>query len=126
MAQVNPYQAPRADVDTGPDPSEEIGKVASGQKLVIYAILLNIAGIALQFVIGPLASLVGLAGLVVSLIGIFRMGSGMGFSIVAKIVLVILMFVPLVNLITLLVLNSRATSRLREAGYKVGLLGASR
>ena len=50
----------------------------------------------------------------------------MEFSIVAKILLVILMFVPLVNLITLLVLNARATRRLREAGYKVGLLGASR
>ena len=126
MAQVNPYQAPKAHVDTGPDNTEEIGKVASGQKLVIYAILLNFVAIALQVAIGPIAGLFGLAGLVLSLIGIFRIGSGMGFSIVAKIVLVILMFIPLVNLITLLILNSRATSRLRQAGYKVGLLGASR
>jgi len=36
------------------------------------------------------------------------------------------MFVPLVGLITLLVLNAKATNRLREAGYQVGLLGARR
>lgn len=41
-----------------------------------------------------------------------------------RIILVILMLVPLVNLATLLILNSRATNALRVAGYKVGLLGA--
>jgi hypothetical protein len=38
----------------------------------------------------------------------------------------VLMFVPLVGLIVLLVLNSKATAKLRAAGYRVGLLGASR
>jgi hypothetical protein len=38
----------------------------------------------------------------------------------------VLMFVPLINLLTLLVVNGRATRVLRDAGYRVGLLGASR
>jgi hypothetical protein len=38
----------------------------------------------------------------------------------------VLMFVPLVNLIVLLVVSGRATRALRGAGYRVGLLGASK
>jgi uncharacterized protein involved in cysteine biosynthesis len=41
-----------------------------------------------------------------------------------RIVLLILMLVPLVGLIVLVVLSSRATARLRKAGYSVGLMGA--
>jgi hypothetical protein len=126
VTQVNPYQAPKAQVATPAGRSEGTEKVASGQKLVIYAILFNFVTLALQVAIGPIAGLVGIVALVLSLIGIFRIGSGMGFSIVVKILLVVLMFVPLVNLITLLILNGRATKRLREAGYTVGLMGASR
>lgn len=36
------------------------------------------------------------------------------------------LIIPLIGLITLLILNSKATAALRAAGYKVGLLGASR
>lgn len=126
MTQVNPYQPPKAEVETPAAASEGAEKVASGQKLVIFAILLYFLTIALQVAIGPMAGLLGIAVLVLALIGIFRIGSGMDFSLITKIVLVILMFVPLVNLITLFILNMRATRRLREAGYKVGLLGASR
>jgi len=43
-----------------------------------------------------------------------------------KIVIGVCMFIPLVSLITLLLLNSRATTALRAAGYRVGLLGASK
>jgi hypothetical protein len=47
-------------------------------------------------------------------------------SAIWTVVLVALMFVPMVNLITLLIVNSRVTARLRAAGYRVGLLGASK
>ena len=124
--QANPYQAPKAAVG-GIDATEDTEKVRSGQKMLIYAILLNFVTFALQAGGTPLLGLiVALTALVMSLVGIFRVGSGMGFGVAAKILLVILMFVPLANLITLLVLNSRATKLLREAGYTVGLMGASR
>ncbi len=125
-SQPNPYQAPKAAVG-GVDATEDSEKVRSGQKLLIYAILLNFVTMALQAAGVPLLGLlVVVAALGMSLVGIFRVASGMGSGIVLKILLVILMFVPLVNLITLLLLNSRATKVLREAGYTVGLMGASR
>lgn len=58
--------------------------------------------------------------------GIFRLGTGLGLHPVVGVFLILAMFVPLLNLIILLVLNARATRTLREAGYKVGLLGASK
>ena len=123
---VNPYQPPKATLDTGAETSGDIEKVASGQKMVIYSIVLNLVTMALQMAVGAVAGLVGIGAIVLALIGIFRIGSGMELSLVVKILLVILMFVPLVNLLTLVVLNARATARLRDAGYRVGLFGASR
>ncbi len=35
------------------------------------------------------------------------------------------MFVPCVNPLTLLVFNQQATTRIRDAGFKVGLLGGN-
>jgi hypothetical protein len=60
------------------------------------------------------------------LVGFFMLASGLGYSVLLIILLAILMLIPLINVITLLVLNSRATAVLRAGGYKVGLLGASR
>ena len=106
--------------------TQPIEKVAAGQKLVIYAILVYFLTIALQAAFGNIAGLVGIVAIVMSFVGMFRLASGLGYSTGAKIGLVILLLVPLVGLITLLVLNSRATKALRGAGYKVGLLGARR
>ena len=106
--------------------SERIEKIASGQKLIIYAILVNFLTFALMAVFGDLAGVVGIVAIVMSFVGMFRLAGGLGYSTAAKILLVILLLVPLIGLITLLVLNSRATKALREAGYTVGLLGARR
>ena len=103
---------------------QPIEKVASGQKLIIYAILVNFLTFGLQLAFGDIAGLLGIVAVIMSLVGMFRLASGLGFSTGAKIGLIILLLIPLVGLITLLVLNSRATKALRGAGYKVGLLGA--
>ncbi len=105
---------------------QPIEKVASGQKLIIYAILVQFLTIGLQAAFGEIAGLVGIIAVVMSLVGMFRLASGLSYSTGAKIVLVLLLLVPLIGLITLLVLNSHATKALRAAGYKVGLLGAHR
>jgi hypothetical protein len=42
------------------------------------------------------------------------------------IIYAIAMIIPCINLLTLLVIISRATKALKEGGVKVGLLGASR
>jgi hypothetical protein len=126
MAQDNPFQTPNSSVGATATEVAGIADVASGQKLVIYAILVYFLAIVLQFVIGPFAALLLLGTLVMAILGIVRLASGLGISIAMRIVLVILLFIPLVGLIVLLSLNSRATKALREAGYRVGLLGASK
>ena len=106
--------------------AQPIETIASGQKLILYAILVYFLAFGLQAAFGDIAVLVDIVAIVMSLVGMFRLASGLGYSTGSKIGLVILLLVPLVGLITLLVLNSHATKALRGAGYKVGLLGARR
>jgi len=122
----NPYEAPKAPVGDSLRDDPGIEQLVSGQKLVIYAILVYLAIILVRTAVGPIAGLLAIGSLVLSIMGILRISEGLGYGTGTKVLLFILMFVPLVGLITLLVLNSKATSLLRAAGYKVGLLGASR
>ena len=127
MTESNLYETP----STPPElPAEQnpkmIEEVATGQKMVIYAVLIYIVAIVLQMAVNQYLGLVGLAAAVLAILGIIKLAKGLGMSTGIQIVLVILMFIPLVSLITLLILNSKATERLKEAGYKVGLLGASK
>jgi hypothetical protein len=108
------------------DQPTSIEKVATGQKLIIYAILVNFLTMGLVAAFGDIAALLGIVAIVLSLAGLMRLGSGLHYSTGKKILLVLLMFVPLISIITLAILNSRATKALRAAGYRVGLLGASR
>lgn len=124
---TSPTQQPRSDAHL-------TEKVASGQKLIIYALLVQVVAGALMGVLGDTVGLTGLVAggtaligaVVISFVGMFRIAGGLGYSNVAKVFLLVLLLLPLIGLITLLVLNSRATKRLREAGYKVGLMGARR
>lgn len=125
---ANPYEAPKADLDD--DDSQDraqLATLASGQKLVIYAILLNLGLNVLAFAAPQLGVVVGLAGVVVivmSIVGVVRMARGLGQHVVVTVLLCVLMIVPCVNLLVLVSLSSRATGRLRAGGYEVGLLGA--
>jgi hypothetical protein len=122
----NPYQAPRAPVDSLIDESANVRQVMMGQKLVIYSILVNLAAMLLQGLTGAPGFPVGLAALVFSIYAVLRLAGGLGMRLWSKVLLTVLMFVPLINLVTLLIVNTRATRLLRDAGYRVGLLGASR
>jgi len=125
MSETNPYRTPRANVDTGGS-GPELERVATGQKLVVYAFLVYIAAGALRALVSPLLVLLAIPALVMALIGVWRTGAGLGWHVAVRILLLVLMFVPLVNLIVLLVVSGRATRALRDAGYRVGLLGASK
>ncbi len=126
MSQRNPYEAPDAAGETNAVANINAPDVASGQKLVVYACMVYLAAGGLQPSVGPAASLLALPALVMALIGVFQVVTGLSWSPLAKAFTLVLMFVPLINLITLLVVNSKATSALRNAGYRVGFLGASR
>ena len=120
----NPYQSPSAVVDVREQRSSSLGDVASGQKLVIYAILLYFLAAALRTVVGPVALLAFLACLVMSWTGIYKIARGLDYPVWWRIILLVLMLVPLFGLLVLVMLSSKATGRLRKAGYSVGLLGA--
>jgi len=101
----------------------------AGQRLIIGGILLNL--ITIPFRVFPhdrallvVGGLLGVAAIIVSIVGLLRMGAGLGIHIVWRILLCVVMIVPLINLIILLMLNSRATRHLTDNGYKVGLFGA--
>jgi hypothetical protein len=125
--QMNPPPIPNIN-------SDSVEKVRIGQRWILFAILLNIALVGLAFipkndaliaVFGVLSIVLIIASLILSLLGVLRLSAGLGYRLPARILIVILMFVPLVSLLVLLMLNSKATAVLRAAGYKVGVLGAA-
>jgi len=112
-------------IENQSDDSISIESIASGQKFFIYAILLSFVFHILKGELDNVAWLAGIAAFVLALLGIFRLVSGFNCSNRIKILLVVAMLVPYVNIVLLLMLNSRANKALRAAGYKVGLFGAT-
>lgn len=101
-------------------------QVADGRRLVIFSIGLYLCAmlaaviLSLQQISGgyPVSILI-YAALVSALIGVFRLTQALGCSTFQKVALLVLMFVPFANLVTLLLLNARAAGALRDAGYRV-------
>ena len=128
----NPYQAPGAEIREGLRDTTNTQDVLSGQKLVIYAILLYFLAGALSALGGKSVAaalgtlLVAVSFLAIGWTGIYKISRGLGHSMAAGIFIMLAMLVPFIGLITLLVTNSRATKALKAAGYSVGLLGARR
>ena len=58
-----------------------------------------------------------------SLYCIWRISSALQFNALAKTFCMLLSIIPLINIIPLLVLNGKATSLLKGAGIRVGLMG---
>lgn len=133
----NPYSPPLAGVEqpsTGDtDLRLRLEKIRSGQRLVIWAILLYFAIGALFQLPSSLSSMrfIVLPGIVAvlvmivqSFVGLFRIWSGLGTPMAFRIILGVLLFVPLIGLLILASSSARATKYLRQHGYRVGLLGA--
>lgn len=124
MRDSNPYRSPESRVAVSDDGN--LDAVIAGQKLVILAAQVYFLSAAARMFIGVFAFIGAFVALVLALFGIVRLGGGMGDSTATRTLCVVLMFIPVVGLIVLLVLNSRATNRLRAAGYRVGFLGVDR
>lgn len=126
----NPFEAPQSDsraIGVLSGTREDLKSVARYQKGVIVCILIYLLAMFSQFVIPPELRMfvgigvmfVGLTGAVFAfLLAIKTHGTGQG------ILLGILCLVPCVGLLVLLIINSKATSVLKQNGIKVGLLGA--
>ena len=127
-------QPPTAPIAAGRS-REELRAVASKQKAVIVCVALNILFFALRLfiVFGKITlpvfvtwiltpCFLGLA--VVSVVYIFMLGIKL-YGTAIGILLGLLTFIPLVGLIILLIVNTKATRTLREGGFRVGFFGAS-
>jgi hypothetical protein len=100
---------------------------ARGQKLAIYGILLNLVVRNIertQVLTGLWLEGLALAVALLGVVAVLRMAAGLGYSQNRKILLMVLSFVPLVNLVQLIVLSICTTRLLRAAGWTVGLFGA--
>jgi hypothetical protein len=127
----NPYQAPRADsqiVGVNSGNIEGLRNVARYQKGVLMCILIQILGVIVQLLLPP--SLAMFSGIALIAIGIaatvfvFLLATNV-YTTPLGIVLGILTLIPCIGLIVLLIVNSKATTVLRQNGIKVGLLGAN-
>lgn len=135
----NPYSPPQANIEqTGTHTAaerERLEKVRTGQRLVIWSILLYFGMGALSALSGSdpgMASLLGLlivamvvAMFVMSFMGLFRMWSGLDTPMIYRVLMLVFMFVPLIGLLILVRSSSQATKMLQQNGYRVGLLGAA-
>lgn len=112
---------------------EELGKVLRVQRNLLWLIL----GYFVLSIMGPVLRNTPHAWVMISLGIIVILIWLVGFYLVLKLMgalrihwfwrifLGVLMIVPLVGLLILLSLNSRATKALRNAGLRVGFMGAS-
>lgn len=127
METVNPYSPPVAEVSEAllsTAETERLNRIASNQRIVIYAVAASLLTNPLRAVVGDAALLLGLVAGLTALVGAIRLASALGWSRWIRVVYAILMIIPLINLLAMLSLSSRATRQLRAGGYRVGLFGA--
>jgi hypothetical protein len=116
--------------DGGTERLESLLRVAKAQKGVTWCILVllllyggSLAGMSSGI---PAASILMLGVLVVlpfQLIYVYRLASALEMGV--PLLWVVGMFLSCIGLILLLILSTKATKALREAGFKVGLMGAN-
>jgi hypothetical protein len=98
--------------------------VALGQRLMIFAIVVNIVAYVLANKVPILGILLGVVGLVLAVTGMIRATSGLGFSTPRKVFYVIGLFIPVISIIVLAMVSAEATKVLRANGYEVKFFGA--
>jgi hypothetical protein len=131
----NPYQSPQFAEPVSPHGEpvdrEKMRRVAKYQQWVLYALLANIvinimvmstrgADPAVTVALGVLALVI----VVITMFAVFRLTNEL-YNVVAAVCCAALMIVPCISLLTLLIVNGRATTFLQQRGVKVGLMGAN-
>jgi hypothetical protein len=128
MPNQNPFtppSAPLADViDNDPESLESLNLIASGQRQVMFALLAQIAASVLAGAVPQLGLLLLIGALIYAVVALVRLASALGMSVVSRVLLCLGLVIPLVSLLVLAVLSSRASRRLRAGGFRIGFLGA--
>jgi hypothetical protein len=127
----NPYESPResgSPFSADPD-REKLRRIARYQRWVLYALLaniiLNISAVALRQQ-GPAVNLlIGLAVLavvLVAIVAVFLLAKEL-FHVAIAVLCAMLMIVPCISLLTLAIVNQKATTYLQVRGIRVGFMG---
>jgi hypothetical protein len=128
MSSPNPYAPPNARVSDTLESSDvdyaQLNRVASGQRIIIISLIVSFAVASIRSIDPRLGLMIGLITVVMSIVGALRIDSGLEGSMLSRVLYVITMLVPLINMVIMVTLSVRATKALRAAGYKVGLFGA--
>jgi hypothetical protein len=118
-----PASAPEARAGVRPMPTP-IQKAALGLTLVIYAVATYLLSLFATMASPDLGTLVGFVAFALALGGMVLMGLGLQFTGVGMMLAVVATFIPLVNIVAVLVVASRAMQALKAAGYRIGFMGA--
>ena len=110
---------------------DKLRRVAKYQRWVLFALLANISANVLSFAtvgqelpIRLVAIAIGLGVALLAVASIFLLAKELintGIAVLCG----ILMFIPCISLITLLVINQKATAFLQAGGIKVGFMGVN-
>ncbi|OFZ41328.1 MAG: hypothetical protein A2485_09650 [Bdellovibrionales bacterium RIFOXYC12_FULL_39_17] len=95
---------------------ESLDDLIKSQKTLIYSVIF---GVVAQFII-PLLFL----SIPYSIYAIIKITGALKITGITTIILILLMFIPIVNIICILILNGKATAKLEKAGIRVGMFGA--
>jgi hypothetical protein len=124
----NPYAPPQAHVANVAGENvdyERMNRVASGQRLLIVALITSLlGGVVLGGAAKEINVVLAIAVTWISIVGAWRISGGLGGSVLSRTLYVTMMLLPLINLIIMITLSIRATRALRKAGYEVGFFGA--
>ena len=132
MNNENTSTQPAAADNAQPAEPVDPARVASAQRLLIIALAIVLVVVIAEYAIGRppamrTASLVvDIAALVLSLVGVVRMGLALRLRWWTTALCFVAMFVGILNIIVMGWLNARAMKVLREAGWKVGVFGSKR
>lgn len=132
--ELNPYKATAAPPIAGEESKKHVRAVGKAQRLVNIALLFYLLFIPINIGMSRAAGNLGGAVILLVSIVLLCMFVFIVFSVVRlahalhgtghAILYGLAMFVPFLGFLLLLILNSRATTLMRNYGIKVGLLGA--
>ena len=131
----NPYESPQfASVVAVPqEDRQKLRRVAKYQQWVLYALLANIVINVLimanaiagrSAILATIGTLVGLIVAVAGMVAIYLLAAEI-YNVGIGVLCAVLTLLPCISLITLLIVNSKATTYLQQRGIKVGLMGAN-
>ena len=109
---------------------EQIIAIAKNQKFVLIFLLFRIISYLLCGMagdaLGPLFSLLVLVFSILTVIFFVKLMMALRIATIWVVVRAVLSFLPIIGLVVLLVVNSKATKVLKSTGIEIGLLGASK